>query len=69
MTGLGPGSEFGGIRRALALLLVLLLAVIILWDAASPDYQVDPLVTGSILGTIVSLVVVDVAALTRKGRR
>ncbi len=69
MTGLGPGSEFGSVRRAIAVFLVALLAAIILWDAASPEYQVDPLVTGSILGTIVSLVVVDVAALTRKGRR
>lgn len=69
MTGLGPGSEFGGIRRIIAVLLTLLLAAIVLWDAVSSEYQVDPLVTGSILGTIASLVVVDVASLARKGRR
>lgn len=66
MTRRGPASEFGGIRRVIAGMLMVLLSVIVLWDAWSEAYKVDPLLTGSILGTIVSLVVVDVAALGKR---
>lgn len=66
MTGKGGGAEYAGIRRVLAVALTILFAAVVLWDAASKDYQVDPIVAGSILGTIASLVVVDLASIPRR---
>lgn len=60
MTGVG-GGEFIPVRRWLAVLLAVLLGVMLMLDVFVPDYHVDPVVTGSILGTIIALVGIDAA--------
>jgi hypothetical protein len=56
----GPGGgEFIPVRRWLAILLACLLGVMLMLDIFVPDYHVDPVVTGSILGTIIALVGID----------
>jgi len=65
--GGGLNEDLPG-RRLLALLLIAVLAVIVIADVFSTDYKVDPVVTGSMLGAIVSLVVVDVSKMTGGGK-
>jgi hypothetical protein len=60
MTGVG-GGEYVPVRRWIAVLLALVLAVMLMLDVFVPDYHVDPVVTGSILGAIIALVSVDVS--------
>jgi hypothetical protein len=56
----GPGGgEFVPVRRWLAVLLAALLGVMLMLDIVIADYHVDPVVTGSILGTIIALVGID----------
>lgn len=60
----GRGSspvEEGSVRRWVALLLAAILGAILIIDALSTDYVVDPVVTGSVLGAIVAVVGVDVS--------
>jgi hypothetical protein len=46
-------------RRLVAVLLTLFLGTILILDAILPNYDVDPVVTGSILGAIVAVLGVD----------
>jgi hypothetical protein len=48
------------VRRWIALLLTVFLGVILFLDVFVPDYHVDPVVTGSLLGAIVAVVGVEV---------
>lgn len=61
MTGGGSAGEYVPVRRWLAVLLTLVLAVMLMLDVFVPDYHVDPVISGSILGAIVALVSVDVS--------
>lgn len=54
-------DDYGAARRWVALLLAGILGVILVIDALSTDYVVDPVVTGSILGAIVAVIGVDVS--------
>jgi hypothetical protein len=58
----GPsGNDYSAVRRWVALLLSLFLGAILIIDALSVEYTVDPVVTGSLLGAIVAVVGVDVS--------
>lgn len=57
----GNGNDYSSARRLVALLLSGFLGAILLIDAVSTDYAVDPVVTGSILGAIVAIMGVDVS--------
>ena len=59
--GTSPVDESSPLRRWVALLLAAMLGAILIIDALSKDYTVDPVVTGSILGAIVAVVGVDVS--------
>ena len=54
-------DDYASVRRVIAVLLACFLGTILLIDALSSEYQVDPVVTGSILGAIVAIVGVDLA--------
>lgn len=56
-----PTDDFAAARRWVAILLTLLLGTILIIDAVSTDYTVDPVVTGSVLGTIIALFGIDVS--------
>jgi hypothetical protein len=58
---LGGGNDYSSVRKLIAVLLTLLLIVMEFLDALVPDYHVDQVVTGSILGTIIAIVGVDVS--------
>jgi hypothetical protein len=58
--GGGSGTDFY-LRRWVAILLTCFLGIILILDAILPNYDVDPVVTGSILGAIVAVVGVDVS--------
>lgn len=59
MTGVGSGGDYTSARRWVAILLTLFLGCILLIDAISTDYSVDPVVTGSVLGALVAIMGVD----------
>lgn len=54
-------DDYGAARRWVALLLAAFLGAILVIDAFSVDYTVDPVVTGSVLGAIVAIIGVDVS--------
>jgi hypothetical protein len=63
--GNGRSSDYSQVRRIGGLLLLGLVFVLALWDAASPEFALDPIELGLLLGAGLLLFSVDPKGLIR----
>jgi hypothetical protein len=63
--GNGRNGDYSEVRRIGGLILIGLVFVLALWDAASPEFHLDPIELGLLLGAGLLLFAVDPKGLIR----